>query len=80
MWKDVEIHVLTQEKPDPDTAIAVQIKTFNTEDRKAHPHIVQNLGDKPATLATSVLMSNATTKEFWNKRIASQQKESIQFK
>ena len=67
MRKDGVLHVLTQEPPDADNATQAQINRFQRDDQKARPHIVLNLAEEPATLITSLLMSDGTTKQVRDK-------------
>lgn len=53
---------------------------FYMDDRRACPHISINLGEEPATLVTSLLISDVTTKDVWRKLTNPYQKENIQTK
>lgn len=74
------LHALTDDPPDPDTATTAAVNKFQKDDAKARPHIVLNLGEEPATILTSLLLSGATTKVVWRKLTDSYQKENIQSK
>ena len=79
MRKNGVLHVLRDDSPNEDASEAIQNR-FKRAEEKARAHIVLNLGDEPATLFTSSLMSGATTKEVWNKLKDAYQKENIQSK
>ena len=78
MRKDNVLHVLTEDLPENASQSATT--RFMADDRKARAHVVLNLGEEPATLITSLLMADASTKEVWKKLTDSYQKENIQTK
>ena len=77
MRKDGVLHVLTE---DPPTGPPNMVSKFQKDDQKARTHIVLNIGDEPATLITSILLTGATTKEVWKKLTETYKKENIQSK
>lgn len=79
MRKDGVLNALAKDAPE-EGATSNVINRINKMDEKAWAHIVFKLGEEPATLVTSLLMSGATTKSVWNKIQASYQKENIQSK
>lgn len=64
--KNGVLSALTKAAP-RDTATTAAVNSFNKTDEKARAHIVLNLGEEPATLVTSLLMSGATTSAIWEK-------------
>ena len=80
MRKDGVLNLLREDPPDPNTASNGALARFQKEDQKARPHIVLNLGEEPATMITSLLLSGATTEAVWDKLIDNYQKGNIQTK
>ena len=72
--------MFTQDSPNADNATQAQINRFQRDDQKVGPYIVLNLAKEPATLITSVRMSDDTTKKIWEKLTDTYQKENIQSK
>lgn len=70
----------SEDPPDPEEAIAAQVKKFKNEDRKDFAHIVLNVGKEHAKIITSLLLTDSTTKEVWKNLTDSYQKENIQSK
>lgn len=55
------LYVLTNEEPDRAVSTSEAQQKWEEDDRKARPHIVLNLDEEPATLLTTLFISNATT-------------------
>lgn len=78
MRRDGVLHVLTESPPDPNSSTAEARAQWLKDDQKARPHIVLNLAEEPATLVTSLLISDASTKEVWERLRNTYQRENIQ--
>lgn len=76
--KDNVLHVLTETPPNPETSNVRAVEAWKKSDLKARPHLVLNLGEEPATLVTSLLLSDASTKQVWERLCEVYQRENIQ--
>lgn len=75
------LHVFTESPPNPDTATSKELQIWHESDRKAIPQIVLNPGVEPATLVTSLLIFDGSTKDACGKDFvaATNEKTSSRF-
>lgn len=75
---DEVLYVLSEGAADPVLSTLEVQQRWEEDDRKARPHFFLNLGEEPATLVTSLFISNAQTKEVWNLLCGTYHQENIQ--
>lgn len=80
MRKDGVLHVLSEDPPNPETSTNTVVSRWKRDDERARPHIVLNLGEEPATLVTSLVISGGTSRQVWQKLNDVYEKENIQTK
>lgn len=77
MRREGVLYALTESLPNPDYATSKELQNWQKADRKARPHIVLNLEEEPTTVVTSLLKSDASSKDVWNRLCSIFQRENI---